>query len=72
MAVGAELALVGVEERAAPPPELPPPPPPPPVVAFIRGAIEKGHIRELPKFKDLTAEMPLIKFSLKKLLYNVL
>ena len=28
------------------------------VVAFIHVAMEKGHIRELPKFKDLIAEMP--------------
>jgi Lrp/AsnC family transcriptional regulator, leucine-responsive regulatory protein len=28
------------------------------VVAFIHIAMEKGHIRELPKFKDLIAEMP--------------
>lgn len=28
------------------------------VIAFIHIAMEKGHIRELPKFKDLIAEMP--------------
>lgn len=28
------------------------------VVAFIHISMEKGHIRELPKFKDLIAEMP--------------
>ncbi len=28
------------------------------VVAFIHVAMEKGHIREIPKFKDLVAELP--------------
>ncbi len=28
------------------------------VVAFIHVAMEKGHIRELPKFKDLIADLP--------------
>jgi DNA-binding Lrp family transcriptional regulator len=28
------------------------------VVAFIHVAMEKGHIRDLPKFKDLITEMP--------------
>lgn len=28
------------------------------VIAFIHVAMEKGHIRELPRFKDLIAELP--------------
>ncbi|WKB53393.1 Lrp/AsnC family transcriptional regulator [Eleftheria terrae] len=28
------------------------------VVAFIHVSMEKGHIRELPKFKDLIADLP--------------
>jgi Lrp/AsnC family transcriptional regulator, leucine-responsive regulatory protein len=28
------------------------------VVAFIHVAMEKGHLRELPRFQDLIAEMP--------------
>jgi DNA-binding Lrp family transcriptional regulator len=28
------------------------------VVAFIHVAMEKGHIREIPKFKDLIADLP--------------
>ena len=28
------------------------------VVAFIHVAMEKGHLRELPKFQDLIADVP--------------
>ncbi|MCW7538650.1 Lrp/AsnC family transcriptional regulator [Aquabacterium sp. A7-Y] len=28
------------------------------VIAFIHVSMEKGHIRELPKFKDLIADLP--------------
>lgn len=28
------------------------------VVAFIHVAMEKGHIREMPRFRDLIADIP--------------